>query len=182
MKIVYMRLLISHQKILNMRRLKLKVKLKMSFKTFKNIINIFLHGDFNSRTSKEPDVFNFERESGNDENVEHLFIVTSNEYRLEELGIPLRRANEDKVINQYVRKLLNFCKYIDVFILNGRIGEDKDIGKFTCKNVGVVDYTIASPGYLKHITNFQVLEFSKLLSDVHCQYILLLVMLNNIHV
>jgi hypothetical protein len=44
---------------------------------------------------------------------------------LEELGIPLRRANEDKVINQYVRKLLNFCKYNDVFILNGRIGEDK---------------------------------------------------------
>jgi hypothetical protein len=58
---------------------------------------------------------------------------------LEELGIPLRRANEDKVINQYVRKLLDFCKYNDVFILNGRICEDKDIGKFTCKNVGVVD-------------------------------------------
>ena len=34
-------------------------------------------------------------------------------------------------------------------------------------NVGVVDYTIASPEYLKHITNFQVLEFSKLLLDVH---------------
>ena len=84
-----------------------------------------LHGDFNSRTSKEPDVINFEREWGNDENVEHLFIDTSNAYMLEELGIPLRRANEDKVINQYVRKLLNFCKYNDVFILNGRIGEDK---------------------------------------------------------
>ena len=63
---------------------------------------------------------------------------------------------------------MNFCKYIDVFILNGRIGEDKDIGKFTCTNVGVVDYSIASPEYLKHITNFQVLEFSKLLSDDHC--------------
>jgi hypothetical protein len=87
---------------------------------------------------------------------------------LEELGIPLRRANEDKVINQYVRKLLDVCKYNDVFILNGRIGEDKDIGKFTCKNVGVVDYIIASPEYLKHITNFQVLKFSKLHSDVHC--------------
>ena len=38
---------------------------------------------------------------------------------LEELGIPLRRANEDQVINQDGRKLLNFCKYNDVFILNG---------------------------------------------------------------
>ena len=87
---------------------------------------------------------------------------------LEELGIPLRRTNEDKVINQYVRILLNLCKYNNVFILNGRICEDKDIGKFPCKNVGVIDYTIASPEYLKHITNFRVLEFSKLLSDVHC--------------
>ena len=62
----------------------------------------------------------------------------------------------------------NFCKYNDVFILNGRIGEDKEIGKFTCKNVSVVGYIIASPQYLKHITNLQVLEFSNLLSDVHC--------------
>ena len=55
-----------------------------------------------------------------------------------------------------------------MFILNGKIGEDKEIGKFTCKNVCVVDYIIASPEYLKHITNLQVLEFSKLLLDVHC--------------
>ena len=68
---------------------------RLSFKTFKIIINIFcLHCDFNSRTSKEPDVINFERESGKDENVENLFIDTSNAYMLEELGIPLRRANE----------------------------------------------------------------------------------------
>ena len=87
---------------------------------------------------------------------------------LEELGIPPRRANEDKVINQYGRKLLDFCKYNDVFILNGRIGEDKEIGKFTCKNVSVVDYIISSPKYLMHITNVQVSEFSKLLSYVHC--------------
>ena len=139
-------------------------EIENELQSFKKKYNYFcLHGDFNSRTSKEPDVINFERESGNDENVEHLFIDTSNAYMLEELGIPLRRTNEDKAINQYVRILLNLCKYNNVFILNGRIGEDKDIGKFTCKNVGVVNYTIASPDYLKHITNFQVLEFSKLL-------------------
>jgi hypothetical protein len=39
--------------------------------------HLFLHGDFNSRISKEPDVINFESESGSDENVEHLFIDTS---------------------------------------------------------------------------------------------------------
>jgi hypothetical protein len=125
------------------------------FQNFRKKYQYFcLHSDFNSRTSKEPDFIDFERESGSDENVEHLFIDTSNIYMLEELDIPLRRANEDKVINQYVRKFLDFCKYNDVFILIGRIGEDRDIGKCTCKNVGVVDYSIVSPEYLKHIANF----------------------------
>lgn len=57
-----------------------------------------------------------------------------------------------------------------MFILNGRIGEDKDIDKCTCRNVGVVDYTIASSEYLKHITNLQVLEFSKLVQMSISQY------------
>ena len=34
-----------------------------------------------------------------DENVEHLFIDTRNVYMLEELGIPLRRTNEDMLEN-----------------------------------------------------------------------------------
>ena len=76
---------------------------------------------------------------------------------LEELGIPLRQANEDKVINQQGRKLLDFCKYNDVFIVNGIIGEDQKNSKFTCKNISVVDYIISSPEHLKHITSLQVL-------------------------
>ena len=41
-------------------------------------------------------------------NVEYLLLDTSNVYMLEELCIPLRRDNEDKVINQHGRKLLDF--------------------------------------------------------------------------
>ena len=37
-----------------------------------------LHGDFNSRMSEEPDLIDFDRELDNNENVEHLFINTSN--------------------------------------------------------------------------------------------------------
>ena len=48
-----------------------------------------------------------------------------------------------------------------MLILDGGIGEDKEIGKFTCKHVSAVDYIIASSEYLKHITNLQVLEFNK---------------------
>ena len=53
-------------------------EIENEFQNFqKNSKYLFLHGDFNSRISKEPDVINFESESGNDENVEHLFIDTS---------------------------------------------------------------------------------------------------------
>ena len=39
-----------------------------------------LHGDFNSRMSEEPDVIDIDRELDNNENVEYLFINTSNVY------------------------------------------------------------------------------------------------------
>lgn len=42
----------------------------------------------NIRTSKEPDLIDIDRESGNDGNLEHLCI----------------ECNEDKLINQYVWK------------------------------------------------------------------------------
>ena len=88
-------------------------EIENEFQNFRKKYQYFcLHSDLNSWTSKEPDFIDLERESGNDENVEHLFIDASNVYMLEELGIPLRRANEDKVINQYVRKLLNFVNIL----------------------------------------------------------------------
>ena len=58
------------------------------------------------------------------------------------------------------------CKCNDLFICNGRLGDDKD-DEFTCKNVSVVDYVIGSSDLLKIVDTFSVLEFSKLLSDAH---------------
>jgi hypothetical protein len=52
-------------------------------------------------------------------------------------------------------------------IVNGRIGGDKNIGKLTCKNSSIVDYVISSVDFLKCIVDMDVLEFSKLYSDVH---------------
>jgi hypothetical protein len=52
-------------------------------------------------------------------------------------------------------------------ICNGRIGDDKGIGKFTSKNASVVDYAICSPLLFKIIDNFSALETSKLFSDIH---------------
>ena len=41
-----------------------------------------------------------------------------------------------------------------IFICNGRIGDDKGIGKSTSKNASVVDYAICSPLLFKIIEIF----------------------------
>ena len=63
--------------------------------------------------------------------------------------------------------MLDLCKGNDLFIINGRIENDKVIGKLTCKNSSVVDYGISSVDFFKHIANFSICQFSKLFSDVH---------------
>ncbi|CAG2237322.1 unnamed protein product [Mytilus edulis] len=73
----------------------------------------------------------------------------------------------DKGKNRYGNMLLNFCKGNGFFILNGRLGRDQNIGRFTCRNASVVDYCISTPELLKTFKDFEVLDSSKLLSDVH---------------
>ncbi len=45
-----------------------------------------------------------------------------------------KRISKDKVINRTGRSLINICKETDILIVNGRIGADKGVGNFTCKN------------------------------------------------
>jgi hypothetical protein len=57
-----------------------------------------------------------------------------------------------------------------------------DIGRFTSRNASVVDYCITSPELLKLFFDFDILESSKLFSDVHAPLqILLSVNLNYKH-
>ena len=63
--------------------------------------------------------------------------------------------------------LLEFCKGNSLFIVNGRVGKDKNIGRFTCRNASVVDYCISSPYFFKSFKDFDILDSSKLYSDVH---------------
>jgi hypothetical protein len=86
----------------------------------------------------------------------------------------------DKSKNKFGNLLLNFCKGNSMFIVNGRVGNDKNIGRFRCRNASVVDYCITSPELLKLFFDFDILESSKLFSDVHAPLqILISVNLNN---
>jgi hypothetical protein len=49
-----------------------------------------------------------------------------------------------------------------MFIVNDRVGNDTNIGRFTWRNASVVDYCITSPELLKLFFDFDILESSKL--------------------
>ena len=131
----------------------------------RNYKYIVLNGDFKGRTANEPD-FIFIGENLCNIDLPELFDVNRVNI-LEELNIPVNRTSQDIVKNQYGNRLLELCKCNDLFIVNGRIGGDKNIGKLTCKNSSIVDYVISSVDFLKCIVDMDVLEFSKLYSDVH---------------
>ena len=78
------------------------------------------------------------------------------------LGFSQERASMDKGINQYGRRFLDFCKTNTLYIVDGRIGEDRYHGRVTCKGNSTVDYMVASPQLFT-----RMLQFSPLFSDVH---------------
>ena len=98
-------------------------------------------------------------------------------------NVPLDRASEDiGRCNTYGYKLINFCKNNSLFILNGRISSDKGLGKVICNNTSLVDYLIVSPHLFPFVlvdnlivsphlfpfvSEFKVIDFDPLVSDVH---------------
>ena len=67
--------------------------------------------------------------------------------------------SQDFKINEYGRKLINLCISTGLRIVNGRLHEDKEIGKYTCikkRGCSVVDYVIGSSDFFKYIHNFKV--------------------------
>lgn len=55
-----------------------------------------------------------------------------------------KRASQDKITNKQGEHLLDICKSSNLFILNGRCGNDKGKGKLTFRNISLLDYGIAS--------------------------------------
>ena len=137
----------------------------MSWKHYR----IISFGDFNSRTGiladyVIADTFISEM-NGND------ILLEESKYKLEyleKLNIPLIRKSADLTTNNYGHQLIDFCKNNDLFILNGRLENDTDVPKTTCKDRSLIDYFISSPECIGYICDFQVNEFSSLYSDVHC--------------
>mgnify|MGYP000654050777 CR=1 FL=1 len=94
---------------------------------------------------------------------------------LRKLGIPLERVSCDKKnpsSNGY--RFIEVCKNTNLFIVNGRVGSDRNVGKVTSKGVSLIDYAVCSPKIFSIIDEFCVLDFCNLLSDVHSPIVLTL--------
>ena len=103
---------------------------------------IVLCGDFNSRTGRAPDY---------DKNIN-----VSNE-----------RCNEDGVINKYGRSLLIFCINTESKIANGRMFDDKGIGRYTYYSpmgASTIAYVLLRKDNM--ISKFKVLP--ELVESDHC--------------
>ena len=101
-----------------------------------NIRDVCLIGDFNARTGTS---------AGFLTNLDGTFDTISDDvHSLDKLNIPYQRTSEDSSCNNFGNLLLNFCKHTSLYIANGRIGDDKNIGKTTCKSVSVIDYCIGN--------------------------------------
>ena len=132
-------------------------------------------GDFNPRTGGLNDVFPddvfFERYVGIDALDDRVDMDL-----LENLGIQQRRANQDRASNNNGRQLVDICREHGLLIANGRVGQDRGIGKKTCFNrnhgTSAIDLVIASPELFPCFSNFEVQEFSEYLSDTHCPIVL----------
>ncbi|CAG2186516.1 unnamed protein product [Mytilus edulis] len=126
---------------------------------------ITMLGDFNSRTGNLSDFYNIDKDSSFENNFTDYNELSDVDV-LDELGIPRLRNSIDTVVNGYGRKFIDFCKNNRMFILNGRLEENKT-GSPTSRNSSVIDYALSSTHFLYNICKLEVLNFCKLFSDVH---------------
>ena len=124
-----------------------------------DVEHVLLAGDLNARTARLEDFI----VDTNDTD----FVTDSVVDCMTTLDIPFGRNSADDVRNNAGYSLVDFCKSQRMLIVNGRVGDDKDVGKTTCKNTSVVDYMIASVNLFPSFVNFAVLDFERCISDVH---------------
>ena len=121
---------------------------------------IMIVGDFNSRTGELDDFLLNDNFLDQFEDSDDVSIFKEN-------NIPIQRSNCDRSINNNGRRLIELCKTHSLCIMNGRLGDDRGIGAFTCDDASVIDYVIASPELFKNVVDFKIDEFDSLLSDKH---------------
>ena len=126
---------------------------------YENGLNFILCGDLNSHTSNSPDFVS-------DDNLSNIDILPE-DYSAD---ISLTRYSQDSGrLNNNGRMLLDLCKQTGLRIMNGRVGNDKNLGRYTyvgSRGSSVVDYVISTQNLFRNVESFTVHD-PNILSD-HC--------------
>ena len=129
---------------------------------------VCLTGDMNARTAELSDFITADSTIADimqfDQDTLDFFNKSE---MLEKLHISKLRISQDKNVNTNGNKLIDICISNNLFILNGRFGKDKSLGKLTFRGQSLIDYTICSTNCLKLLTDFEVEDTDSLLSDGH---------------
>ena len=124
-----------------------------------SIGQILVCGDFNARTSKEPDYCTHD-------NISDLIDIPVTYTQ----DIPIHRNNLDvKSVDHHGNQLLELCRSSDMRIVNGRVFGDT-LGYHTCfspnGDPSVIDYFLTSSNMLKNILSLKVYDPSY--HSIHC--------------
>ena len=136
-----------------------------------NYSHVILTDDFNSRMSSQPDYIETDEFSGNCLTLtqrQPSFFTNIN--KLECLNILKDRMSQDSHVSNNGHRLLDLCRNNNLFILNGRLGQDRGKCRFTFRNASVIDYMLATAPVLGKITNFEILEVDPIFSDGYSGY------------
>ena len=128
-------------------------ELQKEISFYQSLGSILICGDLNARTGREPDFINYE---GN----KHIFKCPP----LYQTCINTQRQSYDNTVNKTGKQVLQMCKGLGLYIVNGRIRGDS-LGRLTqCSVLGssVVDYAITDvePQYINAFTVSPLQPFS----------------------
>ncbi len=124
--------------------------------------DIFICGDLNSRRGQLIDYH--ENIPGTEGGLNYI-----DEYAKNVLNTVQDCFSRDNCINEYGRKLIDFCKSSCYHIMNGRLGDVPNTGDFTCykgNGASLVDYLLGKPSSMS-----MVKEFSNITKQVYLGHI-----------
>ena len=101
------------------------------------IVFFLLCGDYNARSSNKPDFVT-------DDDTVHISVLPDDYVTDTQLS---RYSQDEGHINSNVHYLLDFCKQTGLRLMNGRVGNDEGVGKYTfvgSRGSSLVDYVLAS--------------------------------------
>ena len=126
---------------------------------------VLLCGDYNAHTNTVPDynIGDIKITGSNGDldkllinDIEHRFNDISELYMEKRLD---RASMDNKPTNSHGTQLIDLCKDAGLLILNGRVGKDRNVGKFTRDDTtgsSIIDYAIATPHLFEGIHEFQI--------------------------